>query len=90
MNTFIDMLRNISPEVYESLKLAIELGKWSDGRKLTQEQKELCMQAIIAWEQSNLPEEQRTGYMSQTCKSQIKVDPNIDESLFAPAKGTLH
>ncbi len=90
MNTFIDMLRNISPEVYESLKLAIELGKWSDGRKLTQEQKELCMQAIIAWEEDNLPEEQRTGYMSQTCKSQIKVEANIDESLFAPAKGTLH
>ena len=90
MNTFIDMLRNISPEVYDSLKLAIELGKWSDGRKLTQEQKELCMQAIIAWEQENLPEEQRTGYMAQTCKSQIKTEPNIDESLFAPAKGSLH
>lgn len=90
MNTFIDMLRNISPEVYESLKLAIELGKWPDNRKLTQEQKELCMQAIIAWELENLPEDQRTGYMSQTCKSQIKADAKIDESLFAPAKGTLH
>lgn len=90
MNTFIDMLRNISPEVYESLKLAIELGKWPDNRKLTQEQKELCMQAIIAWELENLPEDQRTGYMSQTCKSQIKTDAPIDESLFAPAKGTLH
>ncbi|HIZ50377.1 MAG TPA: YeaC family protein [Candidatus Pseudomonas excrementavium] len=90
MNTFIDMLRNISPEVYESLKQAIELGKWSDGRKLTQEQKELCLQAIIAWEMDNLPEEQRTGYIGQTCKNQAKAPTNLDESLFAPAKGTLH
>src|SRR5690606_15922733 len=36
MDTFIQMLRNISPEVYESLKTAVELGKWADGRKLTQ------------------------------------------------------
>src|SRR5690606_29878888 len=55
MDTFIQMLRNISPEVYESLKTAVELGKWADGRKLTQEQKELCLQAIIAWEMDNLP-----------------------------------
>src|SRR5690606_21371124 len=58
MDTFIQMLRNISPEVYESLKTAVELGKWADGRKLTQEQKELCLQAIIAWEMDNLPEEE--------------------------------
>lgn len=90
MNTFIDMLRNISPEVYDSLKQAIELGKWSDGRKLTPEQKELCMQAIIAWEMENLPEDQRTGYIGQTCKSQAKAPANLDASLFEPAKGTLH
>jgi len=29
----------------------------------------LCLQAVIAWEQQNLPEEQRTGYMEQACKS---------------------
>jgi uncharacterized protein YeaC (DUF1315 family) len=90
MNTFIDMLRNISPEVYESLKQAVELGKWADGRKLTQEQKELCLQAIIAWEMDNLPEEQRTGYIGQTCKNMAKAPANLDDSLFSEAKGTLH
>jgi uncharacterized protein YeaC (DUF1315 family) len=90
MDTFIQMLRNISPEVYESLKTAVELGKWADGRKLTQEQKELCLQAIIAWEMDNLPEEERTGYIAQSCKNASKAPANLDESLFSAAKGTLH
>ncbi|HDZ57455.1 MAG TPA: DUF1315 family protein [Pseudomonas xinjiangensis] len=88
MSTFHEMLRTITPEVYTSLKLAVEIGKWSDGRKLTQEQKELCLQAMIAWEKDNLPEEQRTGYMGpQNCKSEAKAVPNI---LFSTGSETLH
>ncbi|MGY8811583.1 MAG: YeaC family protein [Pseudomonadales bacterium] len=88
MTSFIDMLRNINPDVYAALKLAVEIGKWSDGRKLTQEQKELCLQAMIAWERDNLPEEQRTGYMGpQACKSAEKDVPNI---LFSTGSETLH
>ncbi|MCP5939960.1 YeaC family protein, partial [Klebsiella pneumoniae] len=63
MSTFAQMIENITPQIYESLKTAVEIGKWSDGRKLTAEQKELSLQAVIAWEMKNLPEEQRTGYM---------------------------
>jgi hypothetical protein len=37
-------------------------------RKLTAEQRELSLQAMIAWEIQNLPEDQRTGYMgAQEC-----------------------
>ncbi len=62
-----------------TVKLAIEIGKWPDGRKLTQEQKELCLQAVIAWELQNLPEEERTGYMGpQHCSSHSDEPiPNI-------------
>ena len=68
MSTFAQMIENITPEIYQSLKTAVELGKWADGRKLTVEQKELSLQAVIAWEMQNLPEEQRTGYMGpQEC-----------------------
>lgn len=69
MPSFNDMIENITPEIYANLKEAVELGKWADGRRLTPEQREVCMQAMIAWEQKHLPEEQRTGYMSQSCKS---------------------
>jgi len=78
MSTFAQMIENITPEIYESLKLAVEIGKWSDGRKLTTEQRELSLQAVIAWEMQNLPEDQRTGYMGpQECASKSITVPNI-------------
>ena len=78
MSTFAQMIENITPEIYESLNTAVEIGKWSDGRRLTPEQKELSLQAVIAWEMKNLPEEQRTGYMGpQECASKSAPIPNI-------------
>lgn len=78
MSTFAQMIENITPEIYESLKTAVEIGKWSDGRKLTAEQKELSLQAVIAWEIQNLPEDQRTGYMGpQECASKSASIANI-------------
>jgi len=91
MSDFLKMINNINPETYASLKQALEIGKWSNGTLLNQEQKELTMMAVIAWEQKNLPEEERTGYMGgQQCASQSKKQAEIDNSLFAPAAGTLH
>lgn len=88
MSSFIEAIDNITPEIYENLKLAVELGKWHDGRKLTPEQRELCLQAMIAWEAKHLPEEQRTGYMgTQECKSKSMTVPNM---LFSSASETLH
>ena len=78
MSSFAEMIENITPDIYQSLKLAVEIGKWSDGRKLTAEQRELALQAMIAWEIQNLPEDQRTGYMgAQECKSKSTTVPNI-------------
>ncbi|MBD2836680.1 DUF1315 family protein [Pseudomonas sp. JM0905a] len=78
MSSFAHLISNITQDVYESLKLAVEIGKWPDGRKLTQEQKELSLQAVIAWELKNLPEEERTGYMGpQECSSKSETIPNI-------------
>ncbi|MDG9886356.1 YeaC family protein [Pseudomonas putida CSV86] len=78
MSTFAQMIENITPEIYQSLKLAVEIGKWADGRKLTAEQRELSLQAVIAWEMQNLPEDQRTGYMGpQECASKSISVPNI-------------
>lgn len=59
---FRQLLDSITPQVYEALKRGIELGKWPDGRRLTDEQRELCMQAVIAYE-ARKPETQRTGYV---------------------------
>jgi uncharacterized protein YeaC (DUF1315 family) len=88
MSSFLETIENITPEIYQSLKLAVEIGKWADGRKLTQEQKELCLQALIAWEVQNLPEDQRIGYMGpQECSAKSAPVPNL---LFKTSADTLH
>ena len=78
MSSFNEMIQNITPDIYRSLKLAVEIGKWADGNKLTAKQRELSLQAMIAWEIQNLPEEERTGYMGpQECQSKATEVPNI-------------
>jgi uncharacterized protein YeaC (DUF1315 family) len=63
-----DLVNSLTPEVVGSFKRAIELGHWPDGRKLTINQREHCMQAIIHWDQANLPEPERTGFIDRSGK----------------------
>lgn len=61
---FDDLIKSITPEIYENLKRAVELGKWPDGNRLTEQQRESCLQAIIAWETRNVADAtQHTGYV---------------------------
>lgn len=53
----------LTPDIIERFKTAVELGKWPDGRRLTPEQKDTCLQAIIAYEHQHIPEHERTGYV---------------------------
>ena len=72
-NTLIETL---SPEIYQKLMRAVELGKWPDGRPLTAEQRETCMQAMIAWGKLHLPEEERIGYIDLGHKAgDVCADP---------------
>lgn len=41
--TFEKMINQMTPAIYESLKQAVSLRKWPDGRRLTPEQTELCL-----------------------------------------------
>ena len=83
MSNFVEVASTITAEVYESFKLAVEIGS-----KLSLEQKELCLQAMIAYELKHLPEDQHTGYMGpQACKSKDMEVPNI---LFSAKADTLH
>ena len=59
---FQQLLNSITPEIYHQLQKAVEIGKWPDGRSISDEQRSLCMQAIIAYDQRN-PESERTGYV---------------------------
>ena len=73
------MLANVTPEVYENLKYAVETGKWQNGQKLSQEQRDNALQLVMAYqskvEQSN---QQFTigadGQMVMKTKRELKRD----------------
>lgn len=69
--TFDRMIQQMTPSIYASLKQAVSLRKWPDGRMLTAEQIELCLEAVMRYEVENqVPEEQRVGYLQRrTCGS---------------------
>ncbi len=63
------LIENMSPAIYQSLKQAVERGKWPDGNPLTIEQRETCLQALIAWGERHLPPDERIGYIDKRKKS---------------------
>jgi len=66
--TYDELINAMTPEMHTSLKRAIELGKWPTGQRLTDEQRETCMRAVIAYDEKYLPEEQRVGFIDRTKK----------------------
>ncbi len=66
MDTIVDIatLKNLlTTDVYARFKLAVELGKWSDGTLLTAAQRESCLQGIILYESQHVAEMDRTAYI---------------------------
>lgn len=59
----VQLLNSLTPDIYHSLKRAVELGKWPDGRRLSEEQRHTCIQAMIAYEHRHLPPERHSGYI---------------------------
>ena len=57
------LIKTMTPEVYDSLKRAVELGKWPNGERLSQHQRETCMQAVIAYDHQHKHEAERVGYI---------------------------
>jgi uncharacterized protein YeaC (DUF1315 family) len=73
--TLEQLIQSLTPEVYENLKNAVATGRWPDGRKLVDDQRELCMQAILYYEEANdLPAEKRVGYIGGQCSSKSDDD----------------
>mgnify|MGYP003959982573 CR=1 FL=1 len=63
------LINDMMPEVYASLKSAIEIGKWPNGIPLTETQQALCMEAVLHWQAVHLSLDQQTGYMVDRCGS---------------------
>ncbi len=62
------ILDALTPEIIDKFRSAIEIGRWADGRKLTDEQRETCIQSLLIWEHEYVPVEERTGYIHKPIK----------------------
>ncbi|MDG2046315.1 MAG: DUF1315 family protein [Halioglobus sp.] len=77
---YSQLITKMSPEIYQSLVRSVELGKWPDGASMTPQQRENAMQAIIAWGESHLSEQDRVGYIEK----KEKVGETADAPLETP------
>ena len=80
------VIAQLNPEIYQNFKRAIEIGKWPDGRVVSDEQKAHCMAAVIAYEQKFVSEDERTGYIDRGSKAEGEMcddqpDPNAENPL---------
>ena len=73
--TVDELIKAMTPDVFQSMKKSLELSRWPDGRKMDREQKVLCMEALIRYEDmTDMPADQRIGYMETACKSSQNDD----------------
>ena len=68
--TYEELISRLDPATYMSLRKAVELGKWPDGRVLSKEQQSLCLEAVIWYEEKHqVPDDQRVGYVDRGAKA---------------------
>ena len=87
------MVSAMTPDIYDKLKTAVELGKWADGTALTQAQKEHSLQVVIAYQAMQM---QQIDHMTvaqggelnlkskQALKRQYQVEAEQDIGRFKP------
>ncbi|WP_225759023.1 YeaC family protein [Leclercia sp. Marseille-Q4284] len=86
-----EMINGMTPDVYQRLVTAVELGKWADGVALTAEQKENCLQLVMLWQARNNTDAQHMtidtqGQMVMKSKQQLKEDFGIAPKSIATLK----
>ncbi|MDK4745920.1 YeaC family protein [Leclercia adecarboxylata] len=86
-----EMIKGMTPDVYQRLVTAVELGKWADGVALTPEQKENCLQLVMLWQARNNTDAQHMtidtqGQMVMKSKQQLKEDFGIAPKSIATLK----
>lgn len=59
------LIRALTPERYDQLRRAVELGKWHDGRKVSEEERAASLQILIAYDNKYKPAHERIGFIQQ-------------------------
>lgn len=61
---------------HQRLQALVALGRWPDGRALSDAEREACIQALIAYE-AGLPETERSGYIAERCHNAHEDDVQV-------------
>ena len=85
------IIDSVTPEVYQRLATAVELGKWPDGVALTPEQKENSLQLVMLYQARHNSDAQHmtidtNGQMVMKSKQQLKEDFGIAAKAIATLK----
>lgn len=77
-----DLIAAMTPEIYQRLLRAVELGKWPDGIALTPEQKANSLQAVMLWQSKNNVDPQHmsigtNGQIVMKSKQQFVAEPLV-------------
>ena len=76
-------IRALPYAVYCRFKEAVELGKWPDGQRLTEAQRESCLTAMLHYEALRLPKGQRTGHIEQrNCDNPTRRTRTPETAIF--------
>ncbi|WP_368932481.1 YeaC family protein [Citrobacter sp. RHB21-C01] len=86
-----EIINSMTPEVYQRLSTAVELGKWPDGVALTPEQKDNSLQLVMLWQARHNTDAQHmtidtNGHMVMKSKQQLKEDFGIAPKPIATFK----
>lgn len=80
-----DVLRAMTPEIYERMLSAVETGRWPDGQPLTEEQKENTMQLVMVYQAKRL---NQTDHFSVNNQGELVMKSKRDMRDELRAKAT--
>ena len=75
-----ELVAMMTPEIYQHMKTAVEIGRWENGDVLSDEQKAHCLQAVIAYDNANHHPASRVGYLDRSVKKKTACEKsrNVD------------
>ena len=69
-------VRQMDRKTYDRLVDALAIGRWPDGRTLSNEQRQSAMQVVITWGELHLAPEERVGFIDKGSKAnEVRDDP---------------
>ncbi len=74
------LLDAMTPDVYEQLSRAVEIGKWANGVQLTDEQRSNAMQAMMIY-QSRFNQEAQHMTVAQGGELKIKTKTDFQQEI---------